>query len=282
MTTLTTTPDVAGILPGDYGPLIIQPVEAESAAFRAATIFTTGAETFHVPVITDDAGASWVEEGSEIPLDDATFAELEVRPAKAAGLTSVSRELAEDSSPAAGTIVGQSIARSLARTIDLAFFGALAAPAPSGLAALTGVSAVDAPAAFTDLDPFAQAIADAEQVGATLTSFVANPADALSLSTLKEETGSNRALLGADATQATDRRILGVPLLVSPAVAVGTVWGIPNARVLVVRRTDVRIETSPHLYFSSDRVAVRATMRVGFAFPHPAAVVKITAAAPAA
>jgi hypothetical protein len=30
-------------------------------------------------------------------------------------------------------------------------------------------------------------------------------------------------------------------------------------------------------YFSSDRVGIRCTMRVGFAWPHQAAVVKISA-----
>ncbi len=48
-------------------------------------------------------------------------------------------------------------------------------------------------------------------------------------------------------------------------------WGIPADRVMVVMRDDVRLEVSRDAYFSSDRVAVKATMRVGFAFPHPAA-----------
>ncbi|MBO3678998.1 hypothetical protein J5X86_28980 [Streptomyces sp. NEAU-YJ-81] len=29
-------------------------------------------------------------------------------------------------------------------------------------------------------------------------------------------------------------------------------------------------------YFSSDQVAVRGTMRVGFGYPHPAAVTKVS------
>jgi len=32
------------------------------------------------------------------------------------------------------------------------------------------------------------------------------------------------------------------------------------------------------VFFTSDRVAVRAVCRVGFAFPHPGAVVKVTLA----
>lgn len=278
MTLLTTTPDVAGLLPHDYGALIVQPVADISAALRVSTVVDTSGEEFHAPVITDDADAAWTAEGAEIPFDDATFAELVVKPAKLAGLSSVSRELAEDSSPAAAQVVGMSIARSIAVRVDQAFFGNLAAPAPPGLDGLAGTTAVAAPTDFTDLDVFAEAVSAAEQVGATLTAFVASPADALQLATIKTGSGANAPLLGTDATSATDRTILGVPLLVSPHVTAGTVWGIPRDRVLVIRRTDVRVETSPTFLFSSDRVAIRATMRIGFGFPHPAAVVEITKA----
>ena len=92
---------------------------------------------------------------------------------------------------------------------------------------------------------------------------------------LKQATGSNLPLLGSDPTVATRRTILGAPLFVSPAVAASTAWGIPADRAMVVMRDDVRLEVSRDAYFSSDRVAVKATMRVGFAFPHPAAVVKV-------
>lgn len=53
-------------------------------------------------------------------------------------------------------------------------------------------------------------------------------------------------------------------------------WGIPRDRVLVVVRDDPRVEVDRGVYLTSDRVAIKATMRVGFAFPHPAAIVKIT------
>lgn len=68
----------------------------------------------------------------------------------------------------------------------------------------------------------------------------------------------------------------GVPLYVSPAVTTGVVWGIPKDRVVVALRDDTRLEVDRSVFFTSDRVAVKATMRVGFAFPHPAAVIKIS------
>jgi HK97 family phage major capsid protein len=141
------------------------------------------------------------------------------------------------------------------------------------------VQTVAAGTAFDSLDVFAEAQSLAEQVGALVTSYVANPADALTLAKLKEGNGSNRPLLGSDPTAPTRRLISGVPLLVSAAVPAGTIWGLPQDRVVVVIKDDAKIETDRSVFFTSDRVAVKATMRVGFGFPQRAALIKITTAA---
>lgn len=276
MPTYTTTEDVAGILPDGYGKLIVTAVASVSVASQVAATVPTASTVFHVPILAADAAAAWVVEGAEINPTDAVFAEAVVTPAKLAGLSIISRELAEDSSPAAAQLVGQSIARDLARKLDAAFFGNLPTPAPAGLEAVPGVGAVAAGTTFTDIDPFAEAISAAEQEGALLGGFIANPADALTLATIKEQTGSNKPLLGPDPSQPTRRSILGVPLHSSPAVTPGTVWAVPRDRVLIVLRDNAKVEASTDAYFSSDRVGVKATMRAGFAFPHPAAIIKIT------
>lgn len=54
------------------------------------------------------------------------------------------------------------------------------------------------------------------------------------------------------------------------------VWGIPKAQSIVVIRKDATVVSDASVYFSSDRTAVRATLRVGFGFTYPAAVIKIT------
>ena len=72
------------------------------------------------------------------------------------------------------------------------------------------------------------------------------------------------------------RSVYGRPLLVSSAVGAKTAWAIPRDRVFIVIRTDAKIEVDRSVFFTSDRVAVKATMRVGLAFPHPLAIVKVT------
>jgi HK97 family phage major capsid protein len=264
-----------GLLPDTIGQLVTQPVRDASVALTVATVVTTVSNQFRVPVLTADAGAAWTAEGDEIDADDSEFSEIVVTPAKVAGLSIISRELADDSSPAAQQLVGESIAASIARQVDVAFFGNTTTNGPDGLLSLTGVSEVDTDGTITNVDPFAEALSAAETVGAQLTSFVASPATVLALSKLKRQTGSNEPLLGFDPTAPTRRVVLGVPLISCAAVADGDVWGIPAAKVMAVVREDTRLDVDPSAYFNRDSIGIRATMRVGFAFAHEAAIVRM-------
>lgn len=87
---------------------------------------------------------------------------------------------------------------------------------------------------------------------------------------------SNESLLQPDPTMPNIRMIAGIPLRVSAGVAPGTIWGVPSERAHIIVRLDASVTTDSSVFFTSDRVAVRGTMRCGFAFPHPAAITKIT------
>ena len=279
----TATNDVTGITPDQIQQLIVLPVATTSVAMQVATVMATDATRTHIPLVTADPAAAWVAEGEEIGASDPTVDDIVAEPAKIAGLTVITNELAADTSPAAAGIVGDGLVRDIARKIDVAFFGTkgISTVQPDGLEDLVGVTAVTHAGVtdWTDLDLFAEAIANAEAYGLNVDTFVANPADALLLAQLKEATGSNKPLLGSDPTAPTRRNILGVPLLVSPGVTEGTVWGIPRIRAIIVRRNNVDLQVDKSAYFTSDRTAIRATMRVTFAFPHPAAIQKIELAA---
>ena len=267
-----------GLLPNEIGALVTEPVRRASAALRVASVVTTTANEYRLPVVQGDAGAAWTAEGSEIDATDAAFDEIIVRPSKVAGLSVISRELAEDSSPSAQQLVGDGLAQSIATRLDTAFFGNTTSNAPDGLLSVAGVQYVDTTGGITNTDPFAEALSLAETVGARITAFVAHPNDVLTLSKVKKLTGSNEPLLGYDASQPTQRQILGVPLIPSPAVTEGDVWAIPGDKVVIVLREDVSLTVDPSAYFKFDSIGVRATMRVGWAFPHAAAIVRLTAA----
>ena len=118
---------------------------------------------------------------------------------------------------------------------------------------------MDTNGAIPNTDVFAEALSKAEDEGAVITAFVANPADILTLSKVKKATGSNEPLLTADPTMPTKRMVLGVPLVSSTAVTAGTIWAIPGDRVFAIVREDATLAVDYCAYFSSDRVGVRAT-----------------------
>lgn len=284
MATYTTSPGTGGVLPQAWvGNLLREPLTQAALAFDpvCATTDITANVVSHYPMLTEDVAAAWVNEGQEISPDDAVFRELEVRPSKVGALTVVSREFQNDTSPAAAQVLGDSLANSLAERIDAAFFGALATPAPSGLGALTGVTEVIGDGPRTNLDDFASAISAAEQVGANVTAWVAHPMTVLALSILKEGAGSARPLLQPDPTVPGQSVIAGRPIRSSVHVPAtdGLVWALDASRIRSVLREDVEITTSDQAFFSSDRIAVRGIVRVGFGFLHAASVVRLTAPA---
>ncbi|CAM2884991.1 phage capsid protein [Mycobacterium intermedium] len=273
------TSTFASILtPEQVGELVIQPLIVNSVAGQVLTPVTTSSHEYRIPVVTDDPSASWTAEGEEIDVSDAGIDEELVTPKKLAALTVITRELANDSSPAAVDVVGQGIVRDLIRKTDQALFTATTPDGPGGIPGISGVSTVDAEGDYANIDPFSDAVYTAEQHNGVITAFVTNPATAMKLARLKSGTDLNTPLLQADPTMPGKRQILGIPLLTSPYVTTvdDTVWAVPKAMAYMVIREAAEVEADRSVFFTSDRVAVRAILRIGFGFPNPAAIVRIT------
>ena len=67
-----------------------------------------------------------------------------------------------------------------------------------------------------------------------------------------------------------------MPLLASPAVTKGTIWGLPKDRIVIAVRKDTELAIDESVFFTSYKVAMRAVTRVTYLYPHPAAIQKIT------
>lgn len=260
--------DAAPILPEGHGALILDPLRAESVALNPAVSQTimSGTRAWTIPVVATDAAASWVREGEEIAPSNPTMRDLTIVPAKTAGLVPVSRETMDDSSPSAREVVGASLAASIREQVDSAFLGAVAAPAPQGLGTITP-TVITAP--LDSLDPFLDAKAASAAVGGSPTGILIHPDDALVLYKLRDQADSNRPLVGETNSAA------GLPLIVTSHATAGQIWLVDARKNYVVVREDIDVEVSKDAYFSSDRTAVRAVMRVGFGFVNEAANVRI-------
>lgn len=275
--TLNTNNSHGIVVPDDLGELVIAAAARASVAMRASSVVTTASREYRVPVLSGLPSSSFVQEGQELSLDDPVIEELLIVPAKVGHVAPLSRELVRDSfNEGAPDIVATAQGIDIAKRIDLAFFGGDNPVANNGLGVLGDVQEIDVDE-LTNLDPFAAAQSHSEDVGGVITSFVASPANALILSQLKRSADSNEPLLQAtiDPTAPVARQVLGSQLLVSPAVDDSVIWGISRPHSLVVVREDVETDVSTDVFFTSDRVAVKTTMRVGWGHPHPGSLVKI-------
>lgn len=277
MTTGTTTtsakawaPDVKAFAPQDVIPeaLILQTstrlgnVEGDAQAVRVAWV--------------DDADADHATEGESIDDSDPGLDEVLIYTTKVAQIVTLSRE--QYGQPGTAGNLARSVARAVTRKANLAYV-AEAAPTPpavnppAGLLNIGGVlSSFDT--ITTDLDPLADAVAEIEGADGIPSHILASPSAWGALRKIKLGTAYAATLLGAG-TADTEKRLLGIPVLTSPAV--------PAGKLLVLDRTAIVsavgalvIATSEHAAFRSDSVLIRATWRFGANVVHPERLAIVT------
>ena len=173
-------------LPFEVGPLLIEPIIQQSRATMVGNVIRTAAAQFRIPLVASDAAAGWTAEGAEIAPSDAVLGEAIVDFQKLAGLSIVSNEMLQDAVPQIAKVIGDSLARDIGMKLDVAFFGTKGASTvqPAGLRDLPtsgagAVTTISSGGDWTNVDAFTGAVYAAANVGAKLSGFVANPADAL-------------------------------------------------------------------------------------------------------
>jgi HK97 family phage major capsid protein len=260
--------------PTDYGRLVDTVLRDQAGAFRAATVIDTVRESIRLPMITADPSVAWMLENVQITASDPTLAELVVTPKAVKALTQISNEAVNDTTPAVAQQVGLSLARSVGKKVDSAFFGATVTNGPSGLLSLssTAVDTAGVITAVANLDAFHDAKKVAEDHNAILTHWVISPAIAAVLGKAKTATDWNTALV-PDLGDGT--LIAGLPVIINRQVDAATLfWGIDQEQIFTVLRTGTTIAMSPHAAFDYDAVQVRVTARVDFGFANPAGVIR--------
>lgn len=266
-------PDISTFAPSEVIPdaLILQTsivagsVEGDAPAVRVAYV--------------DDASATFTAEGAEISEADPALSEKLVYTGKVSQLVRLSRE--QWSQQGTSGMLSESVRRAVVKAANVAYLSQVAptAPAvtpPAGILNIAGI--IDGGAIGDDLDVLADAFAAIETNGGTPTHILASPDAWGFLRKFKTGTGSNQTLLGAGTSDA-EKRLLGVPVLTSPAVGSG--------RLIVIDRTavvsavgQVQVATSEHTYFSSDSIALRCTWRFGQNLVRPNRIAELTVTDP--
>jgi HK97 family phage major capsid protein len=261
-------PDLTAFVPDDVIPdalilstaNVVGQIEGDEPAIR-------------VPYVADDGVVGFIAEGAEIPDANQEFDEVVVLTGKVAALGKYSFETLQQ--PEAARMVVDSLSRNVVKKANAAYLGSLEAePGPTGL--LHSVGITDGGEVEDDLDPLIDAIASIEDDGGTATHIVASPTAWASLSKLKRATDSNESLVGAGVVAAT-RALLGLPVLVTPAMPDGSLL-VSDKSAIIGAQSPVRLARSDDAYFSSDAIGVRVTWRLGWRVMHSARVAKLTIA----
>lgn len=269
--------------PVEFGRLLNKALQSESVALQTTTVVHTDKVGVTFPLWESDPAVNWLAELATITATDGATSGVPVIPNKVGGITRLSNELADDSSPEVAELAVRGLVNQIAHAVDTAFAGNTVSNGPSGLLSLIDTvpdpdvprySVVDTGASITNLDPFIAAVYKARAVGAKLTSWVMDPSVAEAVQKIKRTTsGSNETLI--DFTANGDLTICGLPVYTLPAVDNDTLfWGIPADRIVTVLRKDAEVTRSKDSGFYNDALDVRAITRVGFGFLHPAAIVR--------
>jgi HK97 family phage major capsid protein len=211
----------------------------------------------------DDALATFVGEGIEIPESQPTLAEVLVASGKVSELVRLSREQFVQEGTAAQ--LSQSVARAVQRRADLAFVQQVAPTPPAlgpstGLAHIAGI--VDGGEIVDNLDVLVDLVAQLQENASTPSQILLSPTAWAAFRKLKVGgVDTNSSLIGAG-TDDAQPRLLGLPVTVSLAVPTLTGFVIDKTAV-VSAYGEVQVNTSDHQYFTADSVAVRCTWRVG-------------------
>jgi len=228
----------------------------------------------------DDAAATFTAEGAPIPEADPALSEVLVYTGKVSQLVRLSREQWQQEG--VPLQLSESVRRAVTTAANTAYI-AQAAPVgpavtpPAGLINIAGI--VNGGAVATSLDKLVDAFATIEGNGGTPSHILLSPTAWASLRKFKTGTGSAQNLLGAGMNDSA-RMLLGVPLLVTSALAAGS--GLVVDRTAIASAVGpVMVAQSEHVYFAADSIALRCTFRFGANVVRPNRIAKFTVTAPA-
>ncbi|MDW5610007.1 MULTISPECIES: phage major capsid protein [Mycolicibacterium] len=266
-------PDGYTFAPGDVVPnalilgcsTVAGEIEGDAPALRVAFV--------------DDDEAQFTAEGDPIPEAEPDLAEVLVYTAKVTQLVRITSEQFAQTNTA--TQLSESVARALTRRANTAFVAEPAPVAPAaapsaGLVETAGI--IDGGALVDSLDVLTDLVALLQDNLAVPSAILVDPLGWGELRKLKVGTSYNQTLLGAGTSDA-EQRLLGLPVIVDPAVPDYTGL-VVDQRAVVSAVGPIKVATSEHEYFSSDSVLLRATWRFGHVVVRPNRIGKFSIVEP--
>ncbi len=286
---------------GAAGGFLVPPAQASYVIdrLRQASVFlAAGPRVFdladgaggelRVPRMGTSIAAAMVAEGGTQTPADFALEQVVLRAHTGAALARGSRELFDDSNPAAREVIALDLERQLRDLLDAqCLAGTGTAPNCRGLRHFTGVNATElgsGDGAALGLDDVRQAIYRLEAKGATPSAIFLSARTWSALTQVKD--GQQRYLLQPDPSGAAQRSIFGVRAFVSGRIATNETVGnsttcawlavVDMSRVAVLLRQAVEVQLLQELYAANRQIGVAATIRFDVQPLDPAAIELVT------
>jgi HK97 family phage major capsid protein len=276
---VSTTSTAPEIVPTDHRPdQYIGPLRNALLARRLGVRVLSGlAGSLSIPKHETSATVGWVAENAALTPSDMAFDSVTLAPKHAGGLSEMSRQLIQQSSPDVEQLVRDDLAAMLAKAIDSALINGGGSNEPVGvlanLAASGGVQSKSlATLSWANLLEMIEA---AEVSNAPVNSWLTHPSAATKLRSTLKATGIAGYLLEGG-------RMAELPVYVTNQVPEKT--GTPNtgrvilgdwSQVLLGIWSEIDILVNPfsETAYTKGNVLIRAMSTVGIAFRHPEAFV---------
>ncbi len=134
------------LVPGQFmQDMIIPLLEPRAIAIQLGANVLDGlvGSPVEIPAVRGDATAYWVGEDEEITASQLTIGQLKMEPRGLATLVPITNRLLRQTSNGAERIVRAQIARTMAKSADLAFFSGTGGKQPTGILNRSGIGSVD-------------------------------------------------------------------------------------------------------------------------------------------
>lgn len=283
-TRVLTTATGSELVPTDH-----RPDQYVSALTAASVVRGLGARVLSgltgnlsIPRETDSPAVGWVAENVALSNDDANFDAVTLSPKHAGALSEFSRNMLLQASPDVEGLLRQMLARNLALAIDRAAIAGGGTNEPDGVLSTAGIQTAAVTSSIFEAVAHAQALADAENVGATR-AILTTPAVRRIAATALD--GHGRPI-GVTAVFHDVPTVFSnqVPVSGSPAEQ-GLVYG-DWSELLIGLWSEIDILVNPFesAAYAKGNVSIRAMATVDVAVRHPKAFVSvegITASLPA-
>lgn len=280
--------DVSELVPTQVATVLIQPLEKASRFLASGPRIIDTAGPLRVPMMAapTDQSANWVGQNELIPESSPDFGELSLLPSTMKAiktLTRFSNELSRQTVIALDAAIKDRLVADVAYAMD----GQLFSPygdgitKPQGMLAWAGTQSTPAAGAL-DLDDLlaAEALALAENVNPSGLRWFMRAQEFAKLRALKDTT--NRYQLTPDPTEAATFRLLGYPVVITPALPLTT--GTPNtanavladmSQVVVARDVAPSVKILTETFGQYDQQAIRVVYRLDAKPANPKAIVRI-------